>query len=143
MTITDIEEQIVKLQSQRDVFMLKKKELEGKLSELNGKVRSRTEYLSENDYQSIVRQQTSIKKQLNEIQPVLTDYKKQISEKTILKEKLRNSLRSDNKSTILDKVIILKDKYSDFASDSTRVSSMRTMASQICQELENIIKSNI
>lgn len=140
MTVTDIEEEIIKLQSQRDVFMLNKKQYETELSKLNAKVRSRTEFLSENDYDSICRRQRTIKNSLNTIQITLTEYKKKIGEKVILKEKLRNSLRPDSDTTLIDRIILLKDKYADFASDGTRVSSMRTMASQISQELELIIK---
>lgn len=140
MTVTDIEEEIIKLQSQRDVFMLNKKQFEAELSNLNARVRSRTVPISENEYDSICRRQRTIKNSLNEIQPILTEYKKKIGEKVILKERLKNSLSSDSDTTLIDRIIILKDKYADFASDSTRVSSMRTMASQLSQELESIIK---
>jgi len=56
-TYTDLEEAIIKLQSQRDVFMLNKKDFEFELSNLNAKVRSRTGLLSQNDYQAICRRQ--------------------------------------------------------------------------------------
>ena len=140
-TITDIEEAINKLQAQRDVFMLNKKQFETELSNLNAKVRSRTSYLSENDYQGICRRQSVIKNSLNGIQTTLTEYKHKINEKLILKEKLRNKIKFDvNISTnSIDKIILLKDKYQEFASDQSRISSMRVMASQFCQELELII----
>ena|SRR6476620_9341126 len=140
-TYTDLEEAIIKLQSQRDVFMLNKKEFELELSGLNSKVRSRTEKLSQNEYQSICRRQEYLKKGINNIQQTLTDYKSRIQEKVILKEKLKNRINFDKEgvSTTIEKIILLKDKYRDFASDQTRVSSMRVMASQICQELESII----
>lgn len=140
-TYTDLEEAIIKLQSQRDVFMLNKKDFEFELSNLNAKVRSRTGLLSQNDYQAICRRQDYLKQGLNTIQKTLTDYKNKIQEKVVLKEKLRNKIKFDKEITVssIDKIILLKDKYQAFASDQTRVSSMRVMASQIVQELELII----
>jgi len=55
---------------------------------------------------------------------------------------LRNNkkqIKSDDK--MINQLITLKEKYAAFASDNTRISSMRLMASQLTEELESIIKT--
>jgi len=139
----DLEEAVFKLQTERDVFMMKKKVLENELSILNNKVRSKTIPLTNNEYNGICRRQTAIKIELNDIQKNLTMYKSKIQEKYILKEKVKNNIENnlETNTNILEQVISLKDKYRSFSSDQTRVSSMRVMASQICSDLELIIKN--
>lgn len=142
-TYTDLEEAIVKLNSQKEIFVMQKKDYELELSTLNSRVRSREEHLEQNEYQSICRRQNDIKKGINEMQKILSEYKGKIQEKQVLKEKLRNELNLsiDVVPNIIEQVILLKDKYRAFSSDQTRVSSMRVMASQICSDLELIIKN--
>lgn len=53
-----------------------------------------------------------------------------------------NSDSSKEKSKLLKGILVLKDKYSTFSSDPTRVSSMRVMASIFNQEMEDLINKH-
>lgn len=76
---------------------------------------------------------------------------KALNDELLMKNKLRlevefylkNNKRLESKQDI-ERIEIrvgeLKRKYRDFAKDRTRIASLRIMASEICDELENLIK---
>ncbi len=75
---------------------------------------------------------------------------KSLNDELNFKNKLRLEVEyhiKNNKSPngdvdkIINKLLALKNKYSDFAKDRTRIASLRVVASEITDELESIIKN--
>ena len=67
----------------------------------------------------------------------------EISKKSTFKEELEYELKTTGNNgefSLKNMLINLKDKYIDFASDNTRVSSTRIMASKFANEIEQILK---
>jgi hypothetical protein len=140
-TLIDIEESMNKLIAQKEALVYSKLQLEAELSSLNTKVRSSQTRLSPNDYESICRRQQNIKNSVLALNQNIVQYKKEIREKDTLMQKIKLQMGGGHPDKVADRIILLRDKYRDFASDATRVSSMRTMASQISQELDVLLKS--
>jgi len=56
---------------------------------------------------------------------------------------LKNNKRLEGKEDldkITNKILALKNKYSDFTKDRTRIASLRIMASEFIDELEKLLK---
>ncbi len=84
------------------------------------------------------------KAELQEIEAQIKEVNLEIGNKRKLLISIQSHLKTTSNSLKADEnltngIIELRDKYSDFAGDHTRVSSMRLMASNFTDELNNII----
>lgn len=143
--IFDLRDAILPLTMKKEELVLKKREMEVKMAIYNTRIRTSTKKLPDSEYKSICRKQDKLRSDILEIEIQLNDLNNQIRKKEILIRNLnREGLENGNQNakSILDEIHKLKNKYIEFSSDSSRISSMRLMASQFIDDLENIIKKD-
>jgi len=63
----------------------------------------------------------------------------EVSKYNLMKEGVRMELNKTKSNPIFEYLTSLKEKYMEFSSDTTRVSSMRIMASKFAEELDFLI----
>ncbi|WP_114752344.1 hypothetical protein [Pleomorphovibrio marinus] len=128
-------ENINELKNTIEELALKRRDFAQQLSELKTKYRTRsTKYMNPKEYRKLCETQDRLKKNMNDLEKdiIILKKRKRSIEESINHEVLPNDLEQ--------KLKLLRDKYLDFSADSTRVSSMRTMASVFVGEIEKIIK---
>lgn len=140
--LIDIRSNINDLNEKKRSLGMEKQTLEAQLSVIRNKIRGRVGRMPPPEYQALTRKQGEIYQKVLNINQQIIDIKSEISKKSILEMNIDNELNSSvpEKITITSKLQTLKSKYMAFASDMTRVSSMRVMASQVAEEIDAIIK---
>lgn len=128
------------LQSQYDKIIVRMKTIETNLSILNSKVRSRG-IMPESEYKTVCRRQSQIKQELIDLQPQRSYLKGEIREKEVLRDEILQYLNRNKPQDIKLKLQKIRDKYMEFSSDTTRVSSTRVMASRFSEELQELINT--
>lgn len=137
--ILDTELSINKLVSLKDKLAIDKREAELELSELKNKIRTGGR-MHPFDYKVICDKQSVIKKRILSIEKSLADMSSQIQNKQGFKEELTLHHKQQSKSAIVNDLTVLRDFYMAFASDKTRVASMRAMSAEFAEKLEKVIK---
>lgn len=137
--LLDIEASMNKLNAQKSKLSLDKKEIELKLSVVKNTIRSSGK-LSQYEYNNLCKDQNKYKADIINIEKALAEIQLEIRKKSELKETLRLDKKQQNVKEIKTNLISLRDKYMNFASDKSRISSMRVMSSTFAEELENLIK---
>ena len=104
--------------------------------------------LERKDYEYAKAKRVKLRQELDEIEANIKKVNVQMMAKKKLLISVNNHLKCnksklDSENDLLKQITILKDHYSRFSVDSTRVPSMRTMAAEISRELEHIINSNL
>lgn len=145
MTITeqnilDVELSINTLVGQKDLLVLTKKEYELEMSILKNKLRSGGR-MNDSTYKSICDKQDKLKRNILSIERSMSELNTEILNKSGLKEKLRLEFKKTEGINIKSELIVMRDFYINFASDNSRVSSMRAMAAEFSKQLEVLIKS--
>jgi len=138
-----VERKIIALVQTKDELILDKKELEADMSEINNSIRSRNHALPQEEYKALCKKQDEIKRKLVEYQGKINEVKTEIQKKNLMKDEISAEIRKDSPTDVLSAITSLKDYYVNFASDKTRVSSLRAMAAQFAEELESIIKATV
>jgi hypothetical protein len=144
-TLTDIKASIDNLNDNKMTLGLEKQKLEVSQAVIRNKIRGRAGRIAPDEYKSLVRKQGENNQKILDINEKIISIKNELAKKQRLRDEceihlLETSSEVSNKSNSLSKLQSLKSKYMSFASDMTRVSSMRVMASQIAEELDAIIK---
>lgn len=129
---------INELEEKRAGLATKNKEIDLEIGKLNQRVKGR--HLPTVEYNSICKKQGDMKTSKTKIELELAAVKSQLRNKHIIRDEIYEHLQSIKppaieKANIINKLEELKNKYLQFASDNTRISSMRTMAAQIASEL--------
>lgn len=141
-TVLDIEMSIHQLKSKQNAQSIIKKDCEVKMATLNNRVRGNKHTIPPNEFRAICRKQDELKRIIGEAQNEIITIKNEIYRKNILREQIKQEVGWSNltdESEAKKLLISLRNKYMEFSSDVTRISSMRIMASQISEELEAII----
>ena len=137
--IFDLERAVLELNKQKDDLTSTKKRLELNLTGLKQRVSGKT--LPQKEYDNICKEQNKINGLLLDLEMRIKIISSDITKKSILKDELKSELRLFSNDKIKTALIELRDHYMNFASDRTRISSMRAMASEISESIERIIKA--
>lgn len=124
-------------------------EIMNKVSILNKKRRGDTSYKDsqklEIEHENLKRQQLRLKNKTDELrQKIFTLSAEETSIRArLIREPIATTQESPKASIeFYESILALRNRHAAFASDPTRVSSMRLMASQFVQELTAIINSS-
>lgn len=126
-----------------DIFSLKvrKDELLSKLSQIKIKL---IPTVSRQEYLRLTGQRNKAQSEIHEIDNRLRRLKIDRYELTRKKQEFVSSRVKESKMHLSNKlkgeIGLLRDRYLEFSSDTTRVSSMRSMAAQFVVDLETLLK---
>jgi hypothetical protein len=137
--IIDIEETINILIQQKEKLICDKREIELENSIINSQVRVGGRF-KDVEYKKICNQQNKLRKNSFKLERSISDLSIEIMKKSTLKEKLKLEFNSQKKIDVKLKLTELRDYYINFASDKTRVSSMRAMSAEFAEKIEVLIK---
>lgn len=142
-TKVDIERSIANLENKKTDAANEKVKYQNELSELNLQVRSNGKrILPQIQYDNILQKQAEVKRKMAVVDSYISQLKKELSNKRVLRDEIDLALDNNYDSfNVMGEIIDLRDKYVNFASDNTRVSSTRLMASRFAEDLDLIIKS--
>lgn len=142
-TKIDIDRSIANLENKKTDAANEKIKYQNELSELNFQVRGNgRKIIPQVKYDTICQKQAEVKRKMLVVDQYISELKKEITNKRILRDEVDLTLNPNtNPDNILGNIISLRDKYVNFASDNTRVSSTRLMASRFAEDLDSIIKS--
>lgn len=140
-----IDELILSIKAKKNVLINRKISLQNSLSQLREKYTD-VDFKSK-DFHRIKNTRQNVKEHLNGIELKI----KALNDELIFKNKLRLEIEfhikhnkrlegKEDLDRIINKILLLKTKYSDFTKDRTRIASLRIMASEFIDELENLIK---
>lgn len=145
LEVIKAEADLLKMRKSRAVLASRKMELQGELSNLNREVRGKR--IESWRYAQVCARQTQISDEMHGLDRELISLRSQIDELSTRKELVKAEAKTiavEQKSdTVLmvDLLAALAKKYQDHASDSTRVSSTRVMASQFAEEIRDVIRA--
>lgn len=126
---------VYELEKEKSELVNKKSQITSNLLKLKNTIRTRMQRLPQNEYNSICKKQEILGQKQREIEKKLSAIKVKLRQKDVLIHS------NDNEPFDINlRIIELKNKYMDFSSDNTRVNSMRLLASQFAQELDEILK---
>lgn len=134
-----IEAEIFELQEKRNPFVDRKTEIELELSELNNQVRMNNN-IPDEDFVKICKRQNELKAEKNLMDKSLLGTKSELRLKNKERDELKALLKYSPKEHIEERLVELRDKYTQFASDKSRVASMRAMAAEFVGEITKILK---
>lgn len=137
LQLYNVRESIIRLNEKKAALVEAKQELQDQQSIYNRRVRGKP--LPKIEYDSIVKKQAEVGKKTLQIDKGIREVCLDISKRSLLETEVMNNIDK----TTTEKLTSLRDKYMGFASDMTRVASMRAMASRFSEDLEEIIKSII
>jgi hypothetical protein len=133
-----VEEEINAIDQRREPFIIRKKEIDLELSTLVNGIRMGR--LSPIEYAEVCRRQNELKSEKHSIEVSISVLKNEIRLKNTEREKIRLLGKKEPNDKRKEYLIELRDKYTAFAADSTRVSSMRAMAAKFVEEVQIILK---
>jgi hypothetical protein len=136
-----IENDIANLSLDRTPLIIRKQEIELELAAYRNRIRGN--HLPQDEYNEICQWQRVLGQEKLDIEKKFLE----INDKKLKLEKERERLHQKIKqlpnSSLNDSLVELRDKYSAFASDTTRVSSMRAMASKFVEEIQSLLNQKI
>ncbi len=138
-SILDMELAINILIQQKEKLLFDKKEAELNISVLNNKVRSGGK-IPDIKYKRICEDQNNYKKNVLKLERSMSDLSMEIMKKSTLREQLKAELKKKKNIDTKEKLVEMRDCYINFASDRTRVASMRAMGAEFAEKLESLIK---
>ena len=139
-TILDVEVSINTLIQQKEKLVFDKKEIELKNAVLNNQVRSGGR-MHDVKYKQLCEQQSKLKKDALKIERAISELSIEIMKKSTFKDQLRAEFKKQQKIDVRQKLTEMRDYYINFASDKTRVASMRAMGAEFAEKVEVLIKS--
>ena len=139
-TILDVEVSINTLIQQKEKLVFDKKEIELKNAVLNNQVRAGGR-MHDVKYKQICEQQSKLKKDALKIERAISELSIEIMKKSTFKDQLRAEFKKQQKIDVRQKLTEMRDYYINFASDKTRVASMRAMGAEFAEKVEVLIKS--
>lgn len=134
-----VDDRIDEIESVRQKMTHRITEICGELSELGDTVRLASGTIDDIFYKDIVKKQSFLKKEKssieNQLQPLREDLRKLHRERDSITLDIKRIPDGKAKGRMLE----IRDKYMSFAADTTRVSSMRAMASRFVEEIQIIL----
>lgn len=142
-TRLDVERSIANIENKKSDAANEKIKYQNELSELNMQIRGNgRRIMPQIQYNNILQKQAEVKRKMAVVDSYIAQLKKELSNKRVLRDEIDLALDTNNDSfNIIGDIINLRDKYVNFASDNTRVSSTRLMASRFAEDLDLIIRS--
>lgn len=142
-----IYEKVANLMEQIDAITLKRTELtervvwlNSEMAELNSLVKTSGQ-MDPQVYHGICCKQGQLRSEKKGYEKTLLELKVQFQKLSMEKDALNRKLKFFPLSKTKETLIEMRDKYTSFAADSTRVSSMRSMAAKFVEEILSIIKT--
>ncbi len=136
---------ITELRNEKNRLGQIKLKYQGQLGELTDQLRAGGR-VSDGRFQGVVLRQRQLKSKVLELEPktaaVKLEIQKLANRETELRLKIFGSLDKNFSTpgeTLTARIQALRRKYNEFSSDSTRISSMRLMASQFAEELDKAL----
>lgn len=133
MEAIDILVKEAELKERKTILSQEKRSIESRLTLLSNRVKGRI--LPREEYWQICDEQCRAKRALFHVNRGLSEVKLEMSKLQTEKDFLK--LAYGCAPEIIVRIQSIRDKYSQFAQDATRISSMRLMASQFVSELED------
>lgn len=139
-TIESMKNQLADLQDEKTNLVGQKKTAEAEMSEINTLFRT-VKRFNPGQYQKILARQNDTKRLCTMLDSKLSEVKAKIYRVNSLIGSCAQdeSSKKDKKESIRKDLVNLRDKYIEFGSDGTRVSSMRLMASNFAKELDSLL----
>jgi hypothetical protein len=140
-----IETLILDIKAKKNVLVNRKISLQNSLSQLRDKYKD-VEHNSR-DFHRVKNTRSNVKEHLNSLELKI----KNLNEELIFKNKLKLEIEfhlKHNRSIetkeeierVISKIKLLKGKYTDFSKDRTRIASLRVMACEFIDDLNDLIK---
>jgi hypothetical protein len=140
-----IESLILDIKQSKNKLVAQKMNIQNSLSLLQNKYKD-TQFNSK-EFKKVKESRSKLKQTFNEIELKIKAKNDELIFKNKLKQEIEYHLKnnvSDSENETLNKLISkiqnLKIKYKEFAKDRTRIASLRIMANEFIQELENLAK---
>jgi hypothetical protein len=140
----DLERSILDLKSEKAIFVAEKIVKQERVSEIKDILNDPK--AERNELNEARRDRIVIKAELSELEQKIIEINQKIGTKRKLLIAVDSHIKEANRSeklteNSLEKLNALKDKYTEFGADHTRVASMRRMAVEFTIEIEAIIKT--
>jgi len=135
--IFNAEQELRAIQDDIEPIVDRKREIEAMLTDVNS---HKKEWLPDDQFSKIMATRTTLVKEKYGIEEQIRKLNKKVREKVIDIDKLKLKKAKKPKDQIHEKLIELRDKYTAFSADTTRVSSMRAMSSKFVEEITMCLK---
>jgi|SRR6185312_4511406 len=132
-----VENKISAINKKKEPFIIRKQEIELELSKYKAMVVGK--YIDPEKYQHILECQGKLKDEKFQIEKTIHGFKKEVESLNRELETIRLQMKKIPDGNTMKTVLEMRDKYMAFASDTTRVSSMRAMASKFVEELQSLL----
>ena len=138
--LLNLEESILNSKNAYDDLILKKRQLEFDLSQINHEVRIAGK-MPDDKYAAYCENQNRIKKEIFDLGKPINELSAEISRKHLMVDRIKShlSLNKSLNSSIEERLVEIRDRYNAFSSDATRVSSTRIMASKFVEEVQDLL----
>lgn len=131
------EEELRDFEREIDPLIDRKREIESMLTEINA---HKKEWLPDDEFDRVMKTRAGLVKEKFGIEEQIRKMNKVVKQKHAELDKLKLQRKKMPQQEIEEDLIELRDRYMAFASDTSRVSSMRAMASKFVEELTIILK---
>ena len=134
-TLTDLDEE-------RSSIVARKKTAEADLAELSAEIRKK-KHFSPDKYSKFLNDQQDLKREISVLEARLSQINVQRRKVNdlIFSVQADGTEKKEKEASLRRRLVDIRDKYIEFGSDNTRVSSMRLMATQFAQEIEGLLSS--
>jgi len=140
-----IETLILEIKQSKNKLVAQKMNIQNSLSLLQNKYKDIP--FNSKEFKKVKESRSKLKQTFNEIELKIKAKNDELIFKNKLKQEIEYHLKhnvSDSENEVLNKlnskIQKLKIKYKEFAKDRTRIASLRIMANEFIQELENLAK---
>lgn len=140
-----IEGRILEIKTRRDNLIRRKIIVQNALAEAKSKYKDVK--FEGKEFYKIKHNRQGLKDSFNTIELELNKLKEELNFKNKLRQEVEFHLAhnkslegSEDLEKVVTKIKALKVKYSNFTKDRTRIASLRVMASEFLDELENLLK---
>lgn len=137
--LSRMEEKRRSLENDRLPIIERKKEIGVELSAFRARVRTGG-MLEPNEYKAICDKQEGLKKELLQVEKNISENNRQLSAINSEIDSFKRQMKTLVKDEVKDSLEALRDKYTSFAKDRSRVSSMRAMAAEFVEDLQETLK---
>lgn len=134
----DIERSIIELKARKSELGARKAKLQNDVSET--KEMLRTVLQNHPTHTALIHRKKNLVAEMDEVELEIIKLKKEISKRSVLKSEAVGIMDNPQSKAVVA-LTTMRDEYQSFASDKTRVSSMRIMASQVAERLTEVIKN--
>lgn len=138
-----IESLILDIKAKKSKLVNRKIKLQNSLSHTSAEMRKVA--LKSKRWKELKTAYENINHEFNSVELEIKSINDELGYKNKLKLEVEHHVKSrvapgEDAAKILDKLRVLKQEYTDFAKDRTRVASLRVMANEVITKIDNIIK---